>query len=359
MIKLNVSLAERSYPIYITTNFDSLGECLINARIGDKLAIIADTNVDALYTDECMRVLRGTGFDVSGYVIGAGEKIKNLETVAGIYKFLIEGRFDRNATIIALGGGVTGDIAGFASATYLRGINFVQVPTSLLAQVDSSVGGKVGVDFDGNKNMIGAFYQPRLVYINVNTLKTLPERELNSGMAEVIKHSLIKDAEFFDYLEYNIKKVHSFDEDALLYIAKVNCSIKSYVVEHDERESGLRAILNFGHTFGHALESASDFSLLHGECVSAGIFAAYKMAEKLGMVDNRTAAKVAGLLRKAGLPVKIEGFDVEKVYGHMFHDKKIKNNRLVFILPKGIGDVVEISIEDQELIKSTLREILV
>ncbi len=354
MVKLNINLGERSYPIYITSDFGSLAKCFSSTRTGGKIGVITDSNVDKYQSDACINELNAAGFSVHKYVIEAGEKSKNLGTVKDIYKFLVDNKFDRNSGLVALGGGVTGDITGFAAATFLRGINFIQVPTSLLAQADSSVGGKVGVDFEGNKNLVGAFYQPKFVYINVNTLKTLSQRELQAGLAEIIKHGIIRDADFYEYIDYNIKKIFNFDEYVLQYIAKVNCSIKGAVVEQDEKESGIRAILNFGHTIGHAIESAYGFELLHGECVSLGMVAAFNMAFQLEMVDEKSVEKVKNTLMKTGLPVKLENIDVEKVYGHLFYDKKIVNNKITFILPKGIGEVIQCVIDDEELIKKTI-----
>lgn len=358
MLKLNINLAERSYPIYIASDFADLAKAFASARLSGKVVIITDSNVDGYYSEECMNVLRKAGYEVYKHVIPAGEQNKNLDTVREIYKFLLELKLDRQSSIVALGGGVTGDIAGFAAATFLRGINFIQIPTSLLAQADSSVGGKVGVDFEGSKNIIGAFHQPRFVYVNVNTLKTLPERELRSGLAEVIKHGLIMDADFYDYMDFNIKKIFTFDESVLQYMTKMNCTIKGKVVELDERESDLRAILNFGHTVGHAVESVSGFSLLHGECVSIGMVAAYKLAQYLNMVNEQTVSKVVATLQKAGLPVKASGMDAERIYSQMFHDKKIKNNRLVFVLPRALGEVIQCNVENEELVKQVLNEIV-
>lgn len=359
MLKLNVNLNERSYPIYITTDFSGLGKALVNAGISEKLVVIADSNAEKFYFDECSKLLSDAGFEVFKHVIAAGEKSKNLDTVKEIYKHLAELKLDRKSTIIALGGGVTGDIAGFAAATFLRGINFIQIPTTLLAQADSSVGGKVGVDFEGNKNIIGAFHQPRFVYINVNTLKTLPVRELRSGLAEVIKHGLIQDSDFYEYIDYNMKRIFAFDEQVLQYIAKINCSIKGKVVEQDEKEGGLRAILNFGHTIGHAVETVSEFSLSHGECVSVGIAGACKLARSLDLINEEVIKKIMLTLENAGLPVRLTGFDIQKVYDTMFRDKKVKSGKLMFILPKRIGEVIQCSIEDEVLIKNILSELLV
>lgn len=358
MIKLNINLNERSYPIYITTDYSDLKSSLDHAKINGKIVLITDTNVDKHQAEMCMESLKAYEGEVHKYVIEAGEKSKNLDTVKNIYRFLIDLKLDRNSTLIALGGGVVGDITGFVAATFLRGINFVQIPTSLLAQSDSSVGGKVGVDFNGSKNIIGAFYQPKFVYININTLRTLPKRELQAGLAEVVKHGIIQDADFFDYIDYNINKIFGFDEGVLQYITKVNCSIKGNVVEQDEKESGLRAILNFGHTIGHAIETVMDFELLHGECVSLGMIGAFRMAQYLEMLDPALVDKVQNTLMKIGLPVKLEGIDVDKVYNQMFFDKKIKGNKLNFILPrKNIGEVIQCTIDDEELIKRAITDL--
>jgi 3-dehydroquinate synthase len=358
MVKLNVSLGVRSYPIYISTGFEELGKSLASARLTGKAIVITDENVDAYYSEACIKSLSEHGFETFKYSISPGESSKNLDTVTEIYRHLNSLKPDRKSTLVALGGGVVGDIAGFAAATFLRGINLVQIPTSLLAQADSSVGGKVGVDFEGSKNIIGAFYQPKLVYININTLKTLPKRELQSGLAEVVKHGLIMDSDFYDYIDYNIRKIFNYDADVLQYIARMNCTIKGNVIELDEREDGLRAILNFGHTIGHAIESVSGFELLHGECVGLGMIGAYKLAFYLGMIDEKAVDSVTRTLEKIGLPVKAHGMSAEKVYAQMFHDKKIKGGKLVFVLPKGIGEVITCTLDNEELIKKVIGELL-
>ncbi|MGI6669229.1 MAG: 3-dehydroquinate synthase [Acetivibrionales bacterium] len=357
MITFNVNLGERSYPIYITRDFSGLGKVCSDAGLTGKFVVITDSNVEKHYARACLAELSGIGKEVSIHTIMAGEKSKTLDTVAEIYKKLFSLRLDRNSTVVALGGGVVGDIAGFAAATYLRGINYVQLPTSLIAQADSSIGGKTGVDFNGGKNMIGAFYQPRLVYINVNTLRTLPVRELRSGLAEVIKHGLIADAVFYEYIDRNIDKIYQFSENVLINIARTNCSIKSGIVERDERESGLRAILNFGHTIGHAVESASDFSMLHGECVSIGIAGAFRLAVRLGMIGADETAKVESTLTKAGLPVRLNSICIRKIYENMMHDKKIRDDKLKFVLPRKIGEVFCHTVDDKALIEKVLEEL--
>lgn len=357
MIKMNVDLGDRGYPIYVTLDFSGLGKACASAKLSGKMVVITDSNVDKYYCDACVKALSETGAEVSRHVIQAGENSKNLDTLRDIYRKLVLQKIDRQSALIALGGGVVGDITGFAAATFMRGIQYVQIPTSLLAQADSSIGGKTGVDFEGAKNMIGAFYQPKFVFINVNTLRTLPERELKSGLAEVIKHGLILDADFYDYVDYNINKIFSFDETVLQYITKMDCTIKGEVVERDEREGELRAILNFGHTIGHAVESVSKFSMLHGECVSVGIAGAYRLALKMGMVTAKTVGKVENTLGKAGLPVKVYGMDADLIYDRMFCDKKVRDGKLNFVLPKNIGEVIQCAVDNEELVKEVLAEL--
>ncbi len=358
MAKLNVNLGDRGYPIYIQTDFSALGKSFADARLSGKVLVVTDNNVEKYYCEDCVRELEGICDEVSVHVIEAGELNKSLDTVRDIYRKLIELKADRSSVLVALGGGVTGDITGFAAASYMRGIPFIQIPTSLMAQADSSIGGKTGVDFEGCKNMVGAFYQPNLVYINVNALRTLPERELKSGMAEVIKHGLIRDSEFYEYIDSNLDKIYSFDENTLAYITKMNCAIKGDVVEQDEREDGLRAILNFGHTIGHAIECVSNFTMLHGECVSIGMVGAYKLANKLGMADDDTVGRIETTLEKAGLPVKALGMDEEKIFSRMFSDKKVKDDKLNFVLPRGIGEVIYCMVDNETLIKEVLAKLV-
>jgi 3-dehydroquinate synthase len=357
MTKQTINLGDRSYPIFIGSDYSGIAKCFESTKVNGTVVVITDTNVEEHQGSEFMKAIEGYKHSVYKFVIDAGEKSKTLETVYKIYEYLIGLQLDRASTLVALGGGVVGDITGFAASTFLRGVNFIQVPTTMLAQADSSVGGKVGVDFEGSKNIIGAFYQPKFVYINVNSLKTLPERELKSGLAEVIKHGIIEDAEFFDYLEYNMDKIFKINPDVLQYLAKINCSIKGRVVEQDEKESGVRANLNFGHTIGHAIETTKNFELLHGECVAIGMVGACKLALHMNMISEKVAERVIGLLRKTGLPVNLPSLDAEKVYNQMFYDKKIRDGKLNFILPKSIGEVIQVSVDDERLIKRVLEEL--
>ena len=327
------------------------------AGLNGRVMVVTDSNVSGLYLGVCMDELTSAGFQVCSFAFEAGERSKNLDAVKDIYRELADQRFDRNSAIVALGGGVTGDIAGFAAATYMRGINYVQVPTTLLAQADSSIGGKTGVDFEGAKNMIGAFYQPRFVYININTLRTLPLRELRSGLAEVIKHGLIRDAGFYDYIRRNMRKIFQFDESTLIFITKGNCTIKKSVVEQDEKESGPRAILNLGHTIGHAVESVSGFTLLHGECVSIGTAGAFRLARKLGMISESLADETEQTFEAAGLPVKAAGMEPRRIFEEMLHDKKASGGKLRFVLPVRIGEATVRTVDDEQLLAEVLEDL--
>ncbi len=358
MTGLTVNLGERSYPIHISSGFDNIGKVVASIRPG-KVLVVTDSNVERLHANSCIEEIRKEGLEVLKFVFPAGEVSKNLGTVKEIYSVCMENKFERKDTIVALGGGVAGDIAGFAAATYLRGVNFIQVPTSLIAQCDSSVGGKVGVDFEGGKNLIGSFYQPNAVFININTLKTLPEREYISGLAEVIKHSVIKDKDFFRYLEENTDEILNRRDEVLSYVIKINCSIKSKVVETDERENYLRAILNFGHTVGHAIESVLNFSLLHGECISLGIAAACSIARKMSIVSKQDTERIIALLSGMRLPVVYKNLDTEKVYNQMFFDKKISEGKLNFILPKRIGEVIQCNDIPKDVIKEAIKQLTV
>jgi len=357
MIRHTINLKERSYPICITTNFDDLGKTVLSLRTGKKILVVTDENVDRFHSEECIKRLEESGFEVFKHVLVPGEEYKTLDAVYEIYKKLVEYKLDRNSSLVALGGGVVGDISGFAAATYMRGIHFIQIPTTMLSQADSSVGGKTGVDFDGHKNAIGAFYQPRLVFMNINTIKTLPKREVSAGLAEVVKHGLIMDAEYCEYLSDNAGKIFAFDENVLQYLAKRNVSIKGQVVEQDEKENDLRAVLNLGHTIGHAVETAMDFKLLHGECVSIGIVGAFKLSHRMEVLPESIVEQVKALLVKLELPVSLPGMDVDRVFQQIFYDKKVKDNKLKFVLPRRIGEVFQYTVEDTELVKKVLVDL--
>ena len=275
------------YNIVIENDFSKLAENVTKLEIsGRKLAVITDSNVGPLYADKVVQCLKETGNNIFVYTFEAGEKNKNLNTVQDVYEFLIKNKFDRKDMLVALGGGVVGDLTGFAAATYLRGIDFIQVPTSLLAQVDSSIGGKTGVDFRAYKNMVGAFHQPRLVYMNTSTLSSLNTRLFNSGFGEILKHGLIKDASYFQWLKDNIEKIAALDSGYLEEMIYRSCEIKRKVVENDPTEKGERAQLNFGHTLGHAIEKQMNFELYHGECVVLGMIAALNICVERGTITK-------------------------------------------------------------------------
>ena len=276
------------YNIVIEQSFDKLAEEFDKLGVtGRKLCIVSDSNVAPLYAKHIEEQLLKTGNKVFTFVFEAGEANKNLDTVEDVYEFLIKNHFDRKDMLVALGGGVVGDLTGFTAATYLRGISFIQVPTSLLAQVDSSIGGKTGVDFRAYKNMVGAFYQPKLVYMNISVLKSLSDRLFNSGFGEIIKHGLIKDAAYYEWLRDNISNIKSRNSDALEQMIYVSCNIKREVVEKDPKEKGDRALLNYGHTLGHAIEKLMDFKLYHGECVTLGMIAALRISVNRGDIDEK------------------------------------------------------------------------
>lgn len=340
MEKLKVDLGENSYNILFSDSFTGFADALSEINAPKKLLIVTDTNVKPLYADEVDSILKAAGFDTAVHSFEAGEKNKGMDTILGICQACIDHGMDRKSMIIALGGGVVGDMAGFAAAIYMRGIRFVQVPTTLLSQSDSSVGGKTGIDFAGSKNILGAFHQPKLVYINVSTLKTLPEREFISGMGEVVKHGIIYDKDFFEYLMNNSDKVKSLDNQTLIQTTKRNCSIKADVVRQDEKENGLRAILNFGHTIGHAAESAFNFKMTHGACVGIGMCAAGYISYKRGMIDEDTLKSIERLNKLYGLPTRAVIESKDTVAEFMSKDKKKSEGRLKFVLVESIGKVI-------------------
>ncbi len=347
------------YDIVFEKDFNSISD-----RIKDlgfekrKIAIITDTNVKPIYADELDKELKKISENVFVYAIPAGEANKNLTEVEKIYEFLIENHFDRHDLIVALGGGVVGDMAGFTAATYLRGIAFVQVPTTLLAQTDSSIGGKTGVDFNAYKNMVGAFYMPKLVYMNIKTLDTLNDRQYFSGFAEVMKHGLIKDASFYEWLIENMYEICDKDTEVLLEMVKRSCEIKKAVVEKDPTEKGDRALLNFGHTLGHAIEKAKNFELTHGECVALGCVAAAFISWKKEMISMEEYYEIRDMFVPFNLPISIEDIDPAEVIRLTKSDKKADANKIRFILLKKIGKaVIDTTVTDDEM-KAALDEII-
>ena len=341
MEKLYVDLGKNSYDILFSDSFKGLADALKDINAPKKLIVVTDTNVEKLYADEVNNLLKDNGYDSCVYAFTAGEENKGMDSILGICKACIEHEMDRKSMIVALGGGVVGDMAGFAAAIFMRGIDFVQVPTTLLSQSDSSVGGKTGIDFMESKNILGSFHQPKLVYMNVSTLKTLPSEQLISGMGEVIKHGIIRDGEFFEYLENNSENIKSLNSETLIKMDKINCSIKADIVMQDERETGLRANLNFGHTIGHAVESAYDFKMTHGECVGIGMIAAAYIAYKRNMISEDILNIIENILDMYGFKTRVKLPEKENVFSFMQKDKKKIAGKLKFVLPTKIGEVIQ------------------
>ncbi|AKU22815.1 3-dehydroquinate synthase [Massilia sp. NR 4-1] len=353
-ILLNVDLGERSYPI-------SIGPALLDDPLllqrhvaGGKVAIVSNTTVAPLYLERVRAPLAAAGKEVISIVLDDGEEFKNWSSLMKIFDALLANKCDRKTTLIALGGGVIGDMTGFAAASYMRGVDFIQVPTTLLSQVDSSVGGKTGINHPLGKNMIGAFYQPRVVLADTSTLETLPDRELSAGLAEVIKHGAIIDAAFFDWIEANIGKLMARDKGALAYAIARSCEIKSDVVRQDEREGGLRAILNFGHTFGHAIEAGMGYGAwLHGEAVGCGMVMAAELSQRMGFIDAEAVARMRALVAAAGLPVQAPDLGTQRWLELMEVDKKNEGGAIKFILLKPVGSPC-ITTAPQELLLDTI-----
>jgi len=339
MQTLNVALAERSYPIHIGAGLLARPE-LIMAKLPQKKAvIITNTTIAPLYLAPFQRALEARGVSVVAVTLPDGESHKNWETLNRIFDALLDHRTERGTALIALGGGVVGDLAGFAAAVYLRGVPYIQVPTTLLAQVDSSVGGKTAINHPLGKNLVGAFYQPLAVVSDTDTLATLPPRELAAGLAEVVKYGLIRDRPFFEWLEGNMPRLVRREAAALAYAIERSCINKAQVVATDERESGPRALLNFGHTFGHAIEAGTGYGTwLHGEAVGAGMLVATQLAQRLGLVAAEEVKRVRALLKSAGLPLDPPGFGLERYLELMGHDKKVTDGRIRFVLLKRIGE---------------------
>jgi len=339
MKKVKVDLQKNSYEIHIGNGLmPQVGPWLKELGYSGRAVIITDTTVKALYADVLSRGLTDAGFNVSVLEIPPGEEQKTLEAAGGLYEKLTGAYAERMTPVIALGGGVVGDLAGFVAATYMRGVPLVQVPTTLLAQVDSSIGGKTAVDHGRLKNMIGAFYQPRIVVADVDTLKTLPEEEFASGMAEVIKHAAILSKDLFDYIEKNIEKARSLDTAVLEEIVSRNAQLKAKVVAKDEKESDLRAVLNFGHTVGHAVEAVSGFGLKHGQAVAIGMVAEAMISNRVGKLKEADVIRLKQVINKAGLPINVPALDINEVMTAMRHDKKVTGNKIRFVLLNAIGD---------------------
>jgi 3-dehydroquinate synthase len=343
MRTVKVPLGDRGYKILIESGLLArLGAECAKLYFGRRCAIISDTNVSPLYAKAVQKSLAHSGFETILLTVPAGETAKSLKSIAACYDQLAAHRIERNSFIVALGGGVVGDLAGFVAATYLRGISFVQVPTTLLAQVDSSVGGKVGVNLKAGKNLVGAFHQPRLVLCDLDVIKSLPEREYRAGLAEVIKYGIIYDAAFFRQLERDLPRLLSRDAKTLATVVARCCEIKADVVGQDETESSLRAILNFGHTIGHALEAISGYGkYLHGEAISIGQVAAAQLSHCLLGLRERDVKRITELFKRAGLPTRVNLTRVQlaRLSAAMKLDKKVSGSEVKFVLAKAIGHV--------------------
>ncbi|HFD11431.1 MAG TPA: 3-dehydroquinate synthase [Crenotrichaceae bacterium] len=356
MDTLDVELGDRSYPIYIGDGLFTQKELLLDLLAGHQVLVVTNTTVSPLYLDKILAQL--DGLNPRALELEDGEQYKTLDTVTRIFDALLEQRFSRNSTLIALGGGVIGDITGFAAACYQRGVNFIQIPTTLLAQVDSSVGGKTGVNHPLGKNMIGAFYQPKGVIIDISALTTLPDRELKAGIAEVIKYGLIDDSEFFEWIELNLDNILKRERKVLTHAIRRSCEIKAEIVAADEKEAGIRAILNFGHTFGHAIEAGCGYGVyLHGEAVSIGMCLAAELSCRLDYISLKQLHRIIALLERTGLPTTLpEQLSTNEYLKLMAVDKKNIDGEIRVIVLEQMGKAgLPVSI-DTVLLKKTIQD---
>ncbi|CAN1487544.1 AroB 3-dehydroquinate synthetase [Methylophilaceae bacterium] len=355
MQTLKVELANRSYPIHIGRNLISDASLILPHLKRPHVAIVTNTTVAPLYLAKLTQTLEAAGVKVIPIILPDGEAYKNTETLNTIYDVLLQNRCERSTTLIALGGGVIGDLTGYAAATYLRGVPFIQIPTTLLSQVDSSVGGKTGINHPLGKNMIGAFYQPQLVLADIDTLQTLPPREFSAGVAEVIKYGLIRDADFFDWLEVNMAKFMELNEQVLSEAIYRSCQNKADVVAKDEHEQGERALLNLGHTFGHAIENAMGYGVwLHGEAVAAGTMMAADLSLRMAWLSATDVSRIKNSLVAANLPIDPPDLGAAKYLDLMGLDKKVENGKIRLVLQQGIGKAVITSDYDAEKLTATL-----
>ncbi|HKW90604.1 MAG TPA: 3-dehydroquinate synthase [Methylomirabilota bacterium] len=359
MIEISVDLALRSYPILVGAGaLDRVGPELLKRRVGRKTLVVTDPDIARLHAEPVTRSLAQAGFDVVQAFVPKGEEAKRLDVANELWDQLLESGFDRTSTVVAMGGGAVGDLAGFVAATYMRGMNFVQVPTTLLAQVDASIGGKTGIDHPRGKNLIGAFHQPRLVVVDPATLTTLPEREFRSGLAEVIKHGIVLDASYFRDIEVSVAALLDRDLATLDRVVAGSCRLKAGVVERDEREAELRWVLNYGHTVGHAIEAATGFRRwAHGEAVSLGIAAEARLAERLGVSDPATTERQIQMLDAVGLPVKGPNVEPEAVLAALSRDKKSRDGRVSFVFAPQIGSFRIVADVPPAAVLEILREL--
>ena len=335
---MRVELGERSYDIWIGENWlPRLGELLHAFPHTSRAILITDDNVNRLWSQQIKQILSRAGLQFETAVIPGGEMCKNLATVTQLYEQMINAGVDRKSTVLALGGGIVGDIAGFVAATYMRGLPYIQIPTTLLAQVDSSVGGKTGVNLPQGKNLVGAFYQPNLVFIDTVFLTTLPEREFLTGLAEVIKYGIIWDRDLFDYLEENQSRIKARDSECMLHIISRCCAIKAEIVGQDETESGVRTLLNLGHTYGHAFEALTNYKFTHGEAIGIGIICAAQLAHDLGLLPASDMKRIVSLIHNYGLPITYGNLDSRDIMVQMHKDKKSIGGKMQLILPVALG----------------------
>lgn len=360
MRNVRVDLPSNGYDILIGEGLDGeIASFFGTAGFSSQALILSDTNVGKLYTDKIVGLLKSAGKQPSILLVPAGESSKSLTEAERVYTKAIEVGLDRKSAIVALGGGVVGDLAGFIAATYMRGVPFVQIPTSLLAQVDSGVGGKVAVNHRLGKNLIGAFYQPKRVFIDLSFLSTLPRRELSTGLGEIVKYGAIYDDALFSYLESYAEDVLSMRLSAMEHLIVRSCEIKAEVVSQDERESGLRAILNFGHTIGHAIEKETRYVRYnHGEAVAVGMMGAAYLSREMGMIGDETVERLYGLLKRFSLPVKAEGCTEDGMFKAIFHDKKTVDGKVKWILMEGIGRVKAVSDVPEAAVRKCMRMII-
>ena len=348
---VHVDLADRSYDILIQDGLlDRVGEQLLPFGLGPDAVVVTNSVVRRLYGGRLLTSLKKAGFKPAVLTIPDGERAKSLKWLSAILDELVGRRYERKTWLLALGGGVVGDLAGFAASVYLRGIPFVQAPTTLVAQVDSSIGGKTGINHPLGKNLIGAFYQPKLVLTDPGVLGTLPQREYRAGLAEVIKYGVIADAAFFQFLERDLERVLALDPGAVSRIIRTSCAIKAEVVSGDEREGDRRRMLNFGHTLGHALETVSGYRRYkHGEAVAIGMVAAARLAGRLGVADKEVETRIRRLVQRAGLPTELPTYPASAFLGAMRQDKKVKDRQIHFVLPTRVGHVMVKPVTDAEL----------
>lgn len=359
MREVKVDLGEKSYCIYIGHGLEEKLQSFVKtAGFSQKALLITDTNVGPLYGEKVKSLLDEAGLETELVAIPAGESSKSLRIAERLYTKAIELGLDRKSPIFALGGGVVGDLAGFIAATYMRGVPFVQLPTSLLAQVDSSVGGKVAVNHTLGKNLIGAFYQPKAVFMDLNFMKTLPKREIYTGLGEIVKYGIIYDQDFFDFLEQNQSAVLALEPEVAIHMIARSCEIKAAVVSQDEKEAGLRRILNFGHTIGHAIEKETGYVRYnHGEAVATGMVGAAYISRRLGLIDDAAYERVRKLTEACNLPLQAAGVTVEAMYADIFHDKKTIGGKVTWVLMEKLGAVICRSDVPADVVKEAMAAV--